>query len=95
MIILFRMTETAVTISLKVPPKLLERIPAAGNGRSRFILSAMEEKLSRQKSLKWKPVSRRGRKLAALLKKGHAERHPLLNDEQFERELAERRGRQF
>ena len=95
MVILFGMTNAATTVSVKIPARILERIPAPGNGRSGFIVRALEEKLSRQKKAEWKPNSGRGRKLAALLAKGKAERYPLLNEEQFERELAARRGRVF
>lgn len=95
MVILFRMTNTAVTISVKIPPRVLEQIPAAGNGRSGFILQALEEKLARQNRTQWKSVTRRGRKLSAVLRKGLAERQPLLSREQINRELAARRGRGF
>lgn len=84
---------TAITIKLSAD--ILERIPSASNGRSRFIRDAVEEKLSRKQPADWKPASRRGRKMAALLAKGDAERHSLLNESQFENELAKRRGRQF
>ena len=87
------MTRPATTISLKVPPQILERIPAAGDGRSRFILTAVEEKLERLKPMDWKPTTRRGKVLAELLKKGKGERTPLLNDSEFAQELAARRGR--
>lgn len=89
------MTTAAETISFKCPPPIRERLPAAGNGRSKFILQAIQEKLARKKPVVWKPTTARGRKLAALLEKGRAERFPLLTDEQFEREMRERRGRQF
>lgn len=89
------MTGNTITVSVKVPLKTAERIPAAGHGRSRFILQAVEEKLSRQSAPEWKPTTKRGRRMAALLTKGRTERMPLLTDEEFERELAERRGRQF
>jgi hypothetical protein len=89
------MTRPSITISLKIPPRLLERIPAAGNGRSRYILTALEEKLSRQQPPAWKPVSKRGRKLAALLAAGKGERGPEISVAEVERELRERRGRNF
>jgi hypothetical protein len=89
------MTGNTITVSVKMPLKTAERIPAAGNGRSRFILQAVEEKLARQSAPEWKPTTARGRRMAALLAKGRAERMPLLNDEEFDRELAARRGRQF
>lgn len=87
------MTGNTLTISVKVPVKLAERMPAAGNGRSRFILQAVEEKLSRQRSAEWKPTTRRGKRMAALLAKGRAAGVKLLNDEEFDRELSARRGR--
>ncbi|HZR19315.1 MAG TPA: hypothetical protein VFE51_18650 [Verrucomicrobiae bacterium] len=86
------MTKTEV-VSVKVPTRLLEQIPAAGNGRSGFIIQAIEEKISRRKPVRWTPKTERGRRLAALLDKGRAERMPLLSDAQVERELSERRGR--
>jgi hypothetical protein len=53
----------------------------------------LEEKLSRAKQSEWKPTTARGRRLAALLEKGRAEREPLFGDDGIARELAERRGR--
>lgn len=50
-------------------------------------------KISRQSVPEWKPTTARGRRMAALLEKGKSERYPLLNEEEFERELRERRGR--
>jgi hypothetical protein len=89
------MTKPATTVSVKIPARLLDRIPAPGNGRSRFIIRALEGELSRKKRREWKPESPRGRKLAALLAKGKTERFPLLSEDQFDRELEERRGRAF
>jgi hypothetical protein len=87
------MTKSAsVTISVKIPPRILERIPPAGQGRSGFILSALEEKLARKTTAPWKPTTERGRRLAALLEKGKRERGPDLTIEEFETELRERRG---
>lgn len=86
------MTSTKL-VSVKVPLKIFRAMPGAHKGRSRFIVSALEEKISRQHGLEWKPTTARGRRLAALLEKGKAERFPLLNEEEFERELRERRGR--
>ena len=88
------MTKSA-TISVKIPRQMLEQIPAAGNGRSSFILEAIEEKMARRKAVQWKPKTERGRRFAALLKKGKAERMPLLSDAQIEEELRERRGRNY
>ena len=89
------MTETATVVSVKIPPRLLERLPAAGHGRSRFIVTALEEKLSRQQPPEWDPSSRRGRKLARLLKAGRAERGPAMTLAEVEREIQDRRGRNF
>ena len=90
-----RMTMPAETISFKCPPPLRERLPAPGNGRSHFILQAIQEKLARAKPIEWKPTTARGRRLAAILEKGKAERYPLLSDEEMEREMRERKGRNF
>ena len=81
------------TVSVKIPRRLLERMPKAGQGRSGFIIQAVEEKLGRQMPVEWKPSSKRGRRLAALLERGRQERSPLLDEAGLERELAERRGR--
>lgn len=89
------MTNAATTVSVKIPGRILERIPAPGNGRSGFIIQAIEEKLMRQKPVDWKPSTARGRKLAALLEKGKLERGPLLSEAELENEIRERRGRQF
>ena len=86
------MTSTKI-VSVKLPVKLFRAIPGAHKGRSSFIISAVEEKLSRQRESQWKPTTARGRRLAALLEKGRAEREPLLDAEGIARELAERRGR--
>ena len=85
------MTSTKL-VSVKLPLKIFRAMPGAHKGRSRFIISALEEKLSRRES-EWKPTTARGRRLAALLEKGRAEREPLLDAEGIARELAERRGR--
>ncbi|HXA44390.1 MAG TPA: hypothetical protein VNZ25_02690 [Candidatus Angelobacter sp.] len=90
------MTITRSTlVSVKIPARILERIPAAGHGRSGFIVEAIEEKIARRKPANWRPKSERGRRLAELLKRGRTERGPLLSYEQAERELQERRGRAF
>ncbi len=80
-------------VSVKIPERVLRLMPPAGKGRSRFIVTALEEKLSRRKRSEWKPTTDRGRRLAALLKRGHRERVPLLDSEELGRELAERKGR--
>ena len=81
------------TVSVKIPARILDRMPKAGSGRSGFIVRALEEKLARQRLPEWRPTTRRGRRLAALLREGEAERLPLLDKEGLERELRERRGR--
>jgi hypothetical protein len=83
----------ATTISFKAPARILESLPAPGNGRSRFILQALEEKISRQQQPKWEPTNSLGRKFAAILEKGKKERGPQMSEVEFERELSERRGR--
>ncbi len=92
MVVLIGMPSRA--ISVKIPTRILEQMPAPGNGRSVFIVKAIEEKLARRQS-GWKPRSERGRRMAVLLAKGLKERTPLLSDEQLEQELQERRGRRF
>jgi hypothetical protein len=81
------------TVSVKIPSRLLERMPKAGQGRSGFIVRALEEKLERQIPAPWKPTTKRGRRLAALLERGRDQRLPFLDEAALERELAERRGR--
>lgn len=85
------MTSTKL-VSVKVPLKIFRALPGAHKGRSRFIVSALEEKISRREP-EWKPTTARGRRMAELLEKGKAEREPLLDDEGIARELVERRGR--
>jgi hypothetical protein len=89
------MTKAATTISFKAPARILEALPAPGNGRSRFIIQALEEKNSRQQQPKWEPTTGLGRKFAAILEKGKKERGPQMSDPEFEREFSERRGRNF
>ena len=89
------MTNSTTTVSVKIPARILERIPAPGHGRSRFIVQALEKEIARQRPAEWKPTTVRGRRLAKLLEAGKAERYPLLNEAEFERELKERRGRNF
>lgn len=90
MVLLAGMPSKAITV--KIPRRIIEQMPTPGNGRSLFIVKAIEEKLARRRS-NWKPRSDRGRRMAALLAKGQKERTPLLSDEQIEQELKERRGR--
>ena len=91
-VLLHGMTSTKV-VSVKIPERVLRLMPAAGQGRSRFILAALEEKISRLPKSVWKPTTKRGRRLAALLEKGRRERTPLPDVEGLSQELAERRGR--
>jgi hypothetical protein len=85
------MTSTKL-VSVKIPERVLRLMPPAGKGRSRFIIAALEEKISKRNLLEWKPANQRGRLLASLLKKGRHEREPLLDAEGIARELAQRRG---
>jgi hypothetical protein len=86
------MTKPSVGVTVKIPARILDRIPRPGQGRSGFILRAIEEKLARKKPELWEPTTARGRKLAALLARGKRERGPDLNPEEFENELRDRRG---
>ena len=89
------MTNRTTVVSVKIPARILERIPAAGQGRSRFIVRALEKEIERQRPAEWKPTTKRGRKFAKLLEAGKAERGPLMSEEELEREIRERRGRNF
>ena len=89
------MSTAAENITFECPPQVRERLPASSNGRSEFILQAIQEKLERTQPVEWKPTTKRGERLAELLEAGKAERGPLLSEEEFERELSERRGRNF
>lgn len=89
------MSTATENITFECPPQVRERLPASGTERSQFILQAIQEKLERAQPVEWKPTTNRGRIIAELLEKGKAERYPLLNEEEFERELQERRGRNF
>jgi len=80
-------------VSVKIPERILKLLPAPGEGRSRFILTALEEKISRSAHSPWQPTTERGRRLASLLKNGRLERVPLLDADGIAQELAERRGR--
>ena len=72
---------TTKLVSVKVPLKIFRALPDAHKGRSRFIISALEEKISQRREPEWQPTTARGRRMAALLEKGKAEREPLLDDE--------------
>jgi hypothetical protein len=86
------MTKSHVTVSVKIPTTILEQIPPAGHGRSGFIVRALEEKLARKQTATWKPITARGRKLAALIERGKEERGPDLTIAELEAELRQRRG---
>ena len=86
------MTTTKV-VSVKVPMKIFRALPDAYNGRSRFIVSALEEKISRQREPEWQPKTAHGRRLKVILEKGAAERGEPLDAEGIAAELAERKGR--
>ena len=92
LVVLFGMTKSSVTVSIKIPARILEQIPPPGHGRSGFIVRAIEEKLAQKTAVPWKPTTPRGRKLAALLEKGKAERGPDLTVAELEAELRARRG---
>ena len=95
MVILLGMTNTTTTVSVKIPARILERIPAPGNGRSRFIVRALEKEIERQRPAEWKPTTKRGRMFAKLLEAGKAERGPFMSLDELEREIMERKGRNF
>lgn len=95
MVILFGMTNTSTLVSVKIPARILERLPTPGNGRSRFIVRALEKEIERQQPTEWRPTTPRGRMFAKILKAGEKERGPRLSEAEFERELRERRGRNF
>ena len=92
MVVPVGMTKSSVAVSVKIPVRILDRIPPAGHGRSGFIVRAIEEKLARKKPAPWQPATARGRMLAALLEKGKHERGADLTQEEFESELLARRG---
>jgi hypothetical protein len=94
MVLLFCMTNSTL-VSVRIPTRILEQIPSAGQGRAGFIVRAIGEKIAKRKPVPWKPKTERGRRMAALLEKGRAERSPLLSDAQVEEELKQRRGRNF
>jgi hypothetical protein len=89
------MTNTAILVSVKIPARILERIPAPGQGRSRFIVQALEKEIERQRPAEWKPTTKRGRMFAKILKAGEKERGPFISLDELEREIKERRGRNF
>jgi hypothetical protein len=81
-----------VTVSIKLPNRIAERIPAPGNGRSRFIIQTLEEKVFSRQSKQWKPSTVRGRRMAAVIARGAAAGVAMLNDDEFEQEMKARRG---
>lgn len=83
---------SAKLISVKVPMKIFRALPGAHQGRSRFIISALEAKISQHRPPEWQPTNARGRRLKSLLDAGAAERGESLDDEGIARELRERRG---
>jgi hypothetical protein len=86
------MTKSSVAVSVKIPARILERIPPPGQGRSGFIIQAIEEKLERKQPAEWKPTTARGRRLASLLERGKRERGPDLTLKELEAEIRARRG---
>ena len=82
---------TAKIVSFKAPLKIFRALPGAHKGRSRFIIAALEEKISRRES-EWQPTTARGRRLKAILDRGASERGEPLDAEGIARELRERRG---
>lgn len=92
LVVLFGVTKSSIAVSVKIPARILERIPPAGQGRSGFIVRAIEEKLARKPPAPWKPATARGRRLAALLEKGKRERGPDLTLDEMEAEIRARRG---
>lgn len=84
---------TTKLVSVKVPLKIFRALPDAHNGRSRFIISALEEKISQRHETEWQPTTARGRRMKAILDKGAAERGEPLDAEGIAAELRVRRGR--
>ena len=89
------MAHDGTTILIKIPARILACLPATKIGRSRFIIRALENEIERRRASKWKPTTRRGWKFAKLLEAGKAERGPWMSEAELERELKERRGRNF
>ena len=84
------MTSTKL-VSVKLPLRVFRAIPGAHKGRSRFIISALEEKISRAEP-EWEPTTERGRRMKVILDRGAAERGKPLDAEGIAAELRERRG---
>ena len=85
------MTSTKL-VSVKVPLNIFRALPGAYKGRSRFIVAALEEKITRRNETEWQPKTAHGRRLKAILEKGAAERGEPLDAEGIAAELRERRG---
>ena len=85
------MTNAALQpVTVKIPLSDLLRIPE--RNRSKFIRSAVSEKLARQSAPAWKPKTGTGRKLLALREKFIQRGGELLDSEGIAQELRERRG---
>jgi len=84
------MTATKL-VSVKIPMRVFRALPPAHEGRSQFIVAALEEKIQRREST-WEPATERGKRLKAILEKGAAERGEPLDAEGIAQELRERRG---
>jgi hypothetical protein len=54
--------------------KIFRALPSESKVRSRFIISALEEKISQRHETEWQPTTARGRRMKAILDKGAAER---------------------
>ncbi len=81
---------TLQPITVKIPLSDLRRIPE--KNRSKFIRSAVSEKLARQPTPAWKPRTETGRRLLALRRKFIQSGGELLDSEGIANELRERRG---
>jgi hypothetical protein len=75
-------------VTVKLPKQDLRRIPP-GESRSKFIRSAVSEKLAREGHPEWKPKTAWGRKLLALSDRFNGQR---LDNAGIAEELRERRG---
>lgn len=85
------MTNTTLQpVTVKIPLSDLRRIPE--RNRSKFIRSAVAEKLARQPQPAWRPRTETGRKLLALRSKFIRGGGELLDSEGIASELRDRRG---
>ncbi len=55
----------------------------------------MKKKVEHRKQIPWQPKSERGKRMAAIMRRGRDERLPLLSNAEVEKELAARKGREF